>query len=122
MFALLLLIDTSIKTVSTSSSGAKIAQIEKLSHLVTGVKYATHPDISAKVKRVTNGRGVDLVVNNAGPKSIPSNIDYIRRRGEMATVRFFGDATAVWNPSELMLSLLFTRGTSEPSAFEIVVR
>lgn len=32
MFALLLLIDASIKTIIASSSDAKIAQIEKLSH------------------------------------------------------------------------------------------
>lgn len=74
MFALLLLIDAGIKTIITSSSDAKIARIEKLSHLVTGVNYKTHPDVNAEVKRITNGRGVDLVVNNVGPKSIPSNI------------------------------------------------
>ncbi|KAL6901155.1 GroES-like protein [Trichoderma evansii] len=111
MFALLLLIDAGIKTIITSSSDAKIAQIEKLSHLVTGVNYTTHPDISAEVKRITNGRGVDLVVNNVGPKSIPSNIDYIRRGGEIAAVGFLDGVTAEWNPGEVMLSLLFRRGT-----------
>lgn len=53
-------------------SEAKTTQIEKLSHLVTGVTYTAHPDISAKVKRVTNGMKVDLVVSNVGPNSIPS--------------------------------------------------
>lgn len=44
MFALLLLVDTGIKAVIASSSDAKTAQKEKLSHLVTGVNYTTHPD------------------------------------------------------------------------------
>ncbi|KAH8125648.1 hypothetical protein LI328DRAFT_124157 [Trichoderma asperelloides] len=72
MFALLLLIDASIKTIIASSSDAKIAQIEKLSHQTTSVNYTTHPDTSVKVKRVINGRGVDLVVHNVGPKPTPS--------------------------------------------------
>ncbi|GFP58542.1 hypothetical protein TASIC1_0010035300 [Trichoderma asperellum] len=54
MFALLLLIDASIKTIIASSSDAKIAQIEKLSHQTTSVNYTTHPDTSVKVKRVIN--------------------------------------------------------------------
>ncbi|RFU77884.1 hypothetical protein TARUN_4352 [Trichoderma arundinaceum] len=109
MFALLLLIDSGIKTIITSSSDAKIAQIQKLSPLITGVNYKTHPDISAEVQRITNGRGVDIVVNNIGPASIPSNIDSIQAGGSVSIVGFLGGLTADWNPSEL-LKLLFKRG------------
>lgn len=109
MFALLLLIDAGIKTIITSSSDAKIAQIQKLSPLVTGVNYKTHPDISAEVQRITNGRGVDLVLNNVGPSSFPSNIDSIRYNGTISLVGFLGGLTADWNPSEL-LKFTFKRG------------
>ncbi|KAL7794282.1 GroES-like protein [Trichoderma ceciliae] len=109
MFALLLLIDAGIKTIITSSSDAKIAQIEKLSPLVTGVNYKAHPIVSAEVWRITNGRGVDIVVNNIGPGSIPSNIESIRHGGSIAIVGFLGGVTADWNPSEL-IKLMFKRG------------
>ncbi|KAM0263736.1 hypothetical protein ACHAQJ_001051 [Trichoderma viride] len=109
MFALLLLIDAGIKTIITSSSDVKIAQIEKLSPLITGVNYKTHPDITAEVKRITNGKGVDIVINNTGPGSIPSNIDSLRYGGSVAIVGFLDGFTADWNPSEL-LKLMFRRG------------
>jgi NADPH:quinone reductase-like Zn-dependent oxidoreductase len=110
MFALLLLIDAGIRTIITSSSDAKLAQIEKLSPLITGVNYKTHPDISAEVQRITNGTGVDIVVNNIGPVSIPSNLDSIRYGGSIAIVGFLGGMEASWSPNELF-KILFKRGS-----------
>ncbi|KAL7943697.1 GroES-like protein [Trichoderma barbatum] len=110
MFALLLLIDAGIKTIITSSSDAKIAQLQKLSPLVTGVNYKTTPDISAEVQRITNGRGADIVVNNIGPESLISNLDSLLTGGSISIVGFLGGFTAGWNPGEL-LKLLFKRGS-----------
>lgn len=110
MFALLLLIDAGIKTIITSSSDAKIAQLEKLSPLVTGVNYKTNPNVSAEVQRITNGRGVDIAVNNIGPVSIPSNLDSIRVDGSIVILGFLAGLTADWNPGELM-KLMWKRGT-----------
>ncbi|UKZ81765.1 hypothetical protein TrVFT333_009538 [Trichoderma virens FT-333] len=110
MFALLLLIDAGIKTIITSSSDAKIAQLQKLSPLITGINYKTTPDISAEVQRITNGRGAAVVVNNIGPGSIASNIDSLATGGSIKVVGFLGGFTGDWNPSEL-LKLLWKRAS-----------
>ncbi|KAL7931785.1 GroES-like protein [Trichoderma chlorosporum] len=110
MFALLLLIDAGIKTIITSSSDAKIAQLQKLSPLITGVNYKSTPDIAAEVQRITGGRGADIIINNIGPASIASNIDSLATEGSIKIVGFLGGFTGDWNPSEL-LKLLFKRAT-----------
>lgn len=108
MFALLLLVDAGIKTIITSSSDAKIAQLQKLSPLVTGINYKTTTDIAAEVKRITNGRGAKIIINNIGPASFPSNIDSVAGYGSIKIVGFLGGFTGDWNPSKL-LELLWKR-------------
>ncbi|KAH6608271.1 hypothetical protein Trco_004584 [Trichoderma cornu-damae] len=102
MVSLLLLVDAGIKTIITSSSDAKIAQIQKLSPLITGVNYKTNPDINAEVQRITNGRGVDVVVNTIGITSLVSNINCLCFGGSISVVGILGGLTAEWNPSELL--------------------
>ncbi|PNP55958.1 hypothetical protein THARTR1_03895 [Trichoderma harzianum] len=108
MFALLLLVDAGIKTIITSSSDAKIAQLQKLSPLVLGINYKTTPDISAEVQRITNGRGAKIVLNNIGPASILSNIDSLAMWGSIKIVGFLGGITGDWEPKEI-LKLLYKR-------------
>ncbi|KAL7907083.1 GroES-like protein [Trichoderma velutinum] len=112
MFALLLLIDAGIKTIITSSSDAKIAQLKKLSPLITGINYKTTPNISAEVQRITNNRGAKLIVNNIGPASVQSNIDSLALGGSIKMVGFLGGFTGDWNPAEL-LKLLGKRASIE---------
>ena len=106
MFALLLLIDAGVNTIITSSSAAKLAPLEKLSPLITGVNYKTHGDVSGEVKRITGGRGVDIVINNSGISNIPSNIESVGTNADIAIVGFLGGWDADWSPSEL-LKLIF---------------
>ncbi|OLN93207.1 Zinc-type alcohol dehydrogenase C1773.06c-like protein 3 [Colletotrichum chlorophyti] len=89
-FALHVLVAAGVKVIITSSSDKKIASIKKLSPLIEGINYKTHEDIAAEVKRITNGRGVDLVVNNTGVSSVSSNIDAIAEKGSVSLVGFLG--------------------------------
>ncbi|KAK0757127.1 hypothetical protein N5P37_010656 [Trichoderma harzianum] len=108
IFSLLLLVDAGIKTIITSSSDAKLAQLKKLSPLVIGINYKTTTDIAAEVQRITNGRGAKIVLNNIGPASIPSNIDSLATYGSVKIVGFLGGFTGDWNPSKI-LELLWKR-------------
>ena len=66
MFSLLLCLAGNITPIITSSSNDKIKAIqEKISDKVRGLNYKTD-DQAAKIKEITNGRGVDFVVNNTG--------------------------------------------------------
>lgn len=50
--------------------------------------YTTVSDQTTEVKRLTNGKGLDFVVNSVGPASIPENIGFLRQCGRL--VRFPG--------------------------------
>ena len=102
MFALLILIEAGVRTIITSSSDAKLAGIKKLSPLVEGINYRTTPDVAAEVRRLTGGRGANIVVNNVGVPSIPDNLASLAYGGTISLVGFLDGLTADWSPGELM--------------------
>ncbi|KAL1794125.1 hypothetical protein ACET3X_007546 [Alternaria dauci] len=103
MFSLLLCLAGGITPIITSSSNDKIKAIqEKISDKVRGLNYKTD-DQPAKIKEITNGRGVDFVVNNSGVGSLIDDIGYLcARGGTVSLVGFLGGWEADWKPSELM--------------------
>ncbi|KAM5354585.1 hypothetical protein ACJ41O_001232 [Fusarium nematophilum] len=89
-FALHLLVAAGVKVIITSSSDDKIASIKKLSPLIEGINHKTHADTTAEVKRITNGRGGDLIVNTIGDASVPSNVDVLVEKGYISLVGILG--------------------------------
>jgi NADPH:quinone reductase-like Zn-dependent oxidoreductase len=106
MFALQLLVSAGIKVIITSSSDNKLASVKKLSPLIQGINYKTHSDVAAEALHLTGGRGVDIVVNNAGEPSVPSNIASLATRGTISMVGFLGGSETEWKPGTL-LNLMF---------------
>lgn len=107
MFALLICIAVGIKPIITSSSNDKIEQIKKLSSEVEGINYKEHKDVAEEVLRLTGGKGVDFVINNIGPSSIPSNIKALRKRfGTISLVGFLGSSIGD-APPDVFLQLMF---------------
>ncbi|KAH8648852.1 hypothetical protein BGZ61DRAFT_547664 [Ilyonectria robusta] len=103
MFAVLLCEAAGLQSIITSSSDAKIESIKKLGSRVEGINYKTTPDQAAEVQRLTNGRGVDFVINNSGPESIPHDIGVLRKRGgTVSLVGFLAGYAAEWEPSAIM--------------------
>ena len=103
MFSLLLCIAAGVQPIITSSSDKKLVAIKKLHPSVQGINYKTIPDVSAEVLRLTNGRGVDVVVNNTGPASILKDIDALRgKHGHISLVGFLDGFNADWDPNALL--------------------
>ncbi|KAI9172647.1 Zinc-type alcohol dehydrogenase [Paramyrothecium foliicola] len=103
MFALLLCIAAGLQVIVTSSSDEKIENVKKLGPRVEGINYKKTTDIAAEAQRLTNGRGVDFVVNNSGPGSIPDDIKALRARGgTVSLVGFLAGFDAAWPPAALM--------------------
>ncbi|KAJ0292597.1 hypothetical protein CBS470a_002698 [Colletotrichum nupharicola] len=89
--------------IITSSSDQKIAAIKKLHPSVQGINYKTTPDVAAEVRRITNGRGVDVVVNNTGPASIIQDLDALRQKnGHVSLVGFLDGFKAEWDQSAIL--------------------
>ncbi|KKY27085.1 putative alcohol dehydrogenase [Diplodia seriata] len=102
MFALQLCIAAGIKPIITSSSDEKLEAIKKLSPAVEGINYKKHADVAAEVLRLTEGKGVDIVVNNTGMGSFPSDFASLRKRyGTISWVGFLEGFKGDWDPSHL---------------------
>ncbi|KAM0282129.1 hypothetical protein ACHAQH_003169 [Verticillium albo-atrum] len=103
LFALMLCIANGWKAIVTSSSDEKLEAIKKLGPDVHGVNYKTTSSQKEDILRITNGKGVDVVVNNTGASSIPEDIDFLRQRGgTISLVGFLDGIGQGWEPSALM--------------------
>ncbi|KAB2579638.1 Zinc-type alcohol dehydrogenase-like protein, partial [Lasiodiplodia theobromae] len=99
--ALLLCLAAGIHPIITSSSDTKLsALLHKLAlsssttatiDSISTINYRTHPAWEAEAKRLTGGRGVDIVLNNAGPTSLAQDVEALApRRGVVSVVGFLG--------------------------------
>jgi NADPH:quinone reductase-like Zn-dependent oxidoreductase len=103
IIALLMCVAGGIRPIITSSSDEKLQALQKLYPEVLAINYKTTKDMGAEVKRLTHGRGVDFVINNTGPQSIPEDIGFLcGRGGSVALVGFLHGFEADWEPKRLM--------------------
>lgn len=73
------------KVIVTSSSDEKLERARACGADFT-VNYRLHPEWGAEVLRLTGGRGVDLVVETAGPGTLPQSIIAARTGGHIVLV------------------------------------
>jgi NADPH:quinone reductase-like Zn-dependent oxidoreductase len=106
MFALLLCIAAGITPIITSSSDKKLAKLRELGSNVQTINYK-NADVTEEVLRLTNGKGVDYVVNNIGVASMPSDVKVLRKRhGMIALVGFLEGVQAPQWSADVMLTLM----------------
>ena len=99
---------TVIGTVGTPEKAA-IATANRCHHPI----LYTEEDFTAKVKEITNGRGVDVVYDSVGRSTFMQSLDCLR---PMGTIALFGQASGPVEPLDLGLlaakgSLFLTRPT-----------
>ena len=102
---LLICVAAGIKPIVTSSSNEKIAKLKEFSPMVEGINYVT-TNVNAETLKLTNGKGVDLLVNNVGISSIPEDLEVIRKHGSIALVGFLGGFEASFDPQLLFKIML----------------
>jgi NADPH:quinone reductase-like Zn-dependent oxidoreductase len=88
--------------ILTSSSDAKLIRAKELGadHLIN---YRTEPDWSRSVKSLTNGRGVDLVVEIGGAGTLEQSIRAVRVGGTIAMIGVVAGAAASAIPLPLVV-------------------
>lgn len=101
MFALVLCLAAGIRPIITSSSDAKLDEIRKLGPpgFIGTINYRTTSDIVSEVKSLTDGRGVDLVVANAGPSTWSQGLDSLARHGIFSVVGFVAGISGGVDPN-----------------------
>ncbi|KAL1604799.1 hypothetical protein SLS60_004339 [Paraconiothyrium brasiliense] len=103
IMSLLVCLAAGITPIITSSSDEKLARLKGISPRVRGVNYKTTADVAAEVLRLTDGKGVDYVLNNAGLSSVPEDLKMLRKYGgSIALIGFLEGFEAKWDPSLLM--------------------
>ncbi|KAF7291404.1 Alcohol dehydrogenase superfamily protein [Mycena indigotica] len=89
IFGLQFAVASGATTIVISSSDAKLAVATKLGARHT-INYATTPDWDAEVLRLTNGRGVDRVLEVVGNSSLRKSIAATRLGGSIDILGFLG--------------------------------
>jgi NADPH2:quinone reductase len=93
----------------TVGSAAK-AEIAKRAGAAATIDY-TRQDFAAEIKRLTNGRGVDVVYDSVGKDTFDKSLDCLRARGYLALFGFSSGPVAPFDPAILGYkgSLFLTR-------------
>lgn len=73
------------RVISTSSSDEKIERLKQLGADHT-INYKAEPEWGKKVKALTDGQGVDHVIEVGGPGTLPQSIDAVRIGGHISLI------------------------------------
>lgn len=89
-----------IKPIITSSSDEKLDIAKAIGEAgkVETINSRTHPKWEEEALKLTNGRGVDIVVDNVGPTQAAQSLTALARRGVLSMVGFLGGLKAEQNP------------------------
>jgi NADPH:quinone reductase-like Zn-dependent oxidoreductase len=92
MFSLLICLGAGIRPIITSSSDdkLKLALAAGKPGSIDTINYRVHPNWEEEARRLTNGKGVDVVVDNVGPTSVAQSLSSLARRGTVSLVGFLG--------------------------------
>ena len=80
------------RVLATASSDERLERLTELG-LDDGINYATH-DFVAEARRLTGGRGVDVIVDSVGGRTLQGSIQALAYRGRCVTVGDAGRAPA----------------------------
>ena len=104
IFALQIARALGARVIVISSSEEKLARARDLG-AAAGVNYGEVPDWAVEVKKLTDGQGVDLVVEVGGAVPLPQSVRALRPGGQISLIGNLSGAVA-----ELNLVPIFMRG------------
>ena len=97
------------RVIATLSSDEKLAKARTLGATDT-VNYRQHPEWQNEVLRLTNGRGVDMVVEVGGPGTLARSVEAARQGGGISLIGVLTGAAGDISPVPMMRKNLVTRG------------
>jgi NADPH:quinone reductase-like Zn-dependent oxidoreductase len=97
------------KTIVTSSSDEKLARITKMGAGQT-INYANTPDWGKTVLEMTDGRGVDRVVEVGGPGTLQKSISAVRVGGRIQLIGVLTDPAGMIMPIDIMRKSITIKG------------
>ena len=97
------------KTIVTSSSDEKLARIRELGAGQT-INYATDPDWEKTVLDMTDGLGVDRVVEVGGPGTLQKSITAVSAGGRIQLIGVLTDPGGTIVPTDIMRKSITVKG------------
>ncbi|KAL4860590.1 hypothetical protein BDV12DRAFT_181351 [Aspergillus spectabilis] len=92
-------------TIVTSSSDEKLDLVKKKFGADYTINYKKHPEWSKEVLRLTNGEGVDYVLENGGSGTIAESINATKMGGNVSVIGFLSQAKQSEMPDVASLAL-----------------
>lgn len=119
LFALQLARAAGARVILTSSSDEKLARARELG-ADAGINYARNPEWNVAVKALTNGAGVDHVLDVAGGDSIARSMDALTKGGNIVIVGLLQRPTFTLEtlPFILKQATIHTLSVGSREAFE----
>jgi NADPH:quinone reductase-like Zn-dependent oxidoreductase len=91
-------------TIITSSSDEKLKMAKDKYGVDHTINYTTTPDWDQEALKITNGRGVDFIIENGGSGTIAKSIQCIARGGIISVVGFLDAAKEMPDVAGLVLA------------------
>ena len=111
IFALQFAVAAGAKVFVTSSSDAKLAKAKALGAAAC-INYRTTPEWSAPVLELTDGKGVDQVIEVGGPTTFAQSLKAVRRGGWIHVVGYLGGNDGLINPLDIFRRQAKVRGSA----------
>lgn len=93
-------------TIITSSSDEKLEFVKSKYGAEYTINYKTYPNWAAEVQRITNGQGVDHVIENGGVGTIEQSLGAVAYGGTVHVIGFLTGVEQDKMPNVTMLALL----------------
>jgi NADPH:quinone reductase-like Zn-dependent oxidoreductase len=97
------------KVIVTSSSDEKLARAKELG-ANAGIKYRETPDWARRLKEMTDGRGVDLVVEVGGAETLRQSVLAVRPGGQISLIGNIGGSVADFNLNPIFMRAIRIQG------------
>lgn len=97
------------RAIIISSSDQKLARARELGAWA-GVNYRSRPDWASEVMSLTEGRGVDHVLELGGPTTFAQSLRSIRPGGQLNVIGYLGGVAGQVNPLDIFRRQATVRG------------
>ncbi|KAI2837245.1 hypothetical protein CBS11852_7566 [Aspergillus niger] len=92
-------------TIITSSSDEKLQYVKEKYGVDHTINYKKTPNWAAEVQKITNGQGVDYILENGGAGTIKQSLDAVAYGGSIAVIGFLAQASQEEMPDVAALAL-----------------
>ena len=109
LFALQFAVAAGARVIVTSSSDEKLERAKALGAHAT-INYRRHPDWASEVLKLTDGQGVDHVIEVGGPETFAQSLKSTRRSGQINVIGYLAGIEGAINPLDIFRRQVRVRG------------